>query len=414
MNWPSANMVEVSREEEGVKPQETVQRRTGRRDREKKILIGLVEYFIRTGKPVGSQSLQEAGFSDVSSATIRNYFTSLEKEGFLKQQHVSGGRIPQPKAFREYAHLCLEEVSSEDGAQGEESSVIVPEHADATNVVTFIQHFAEALSQKIGGAIAISAPRFDHDVVTDLRFVFLDVSRTLAVIITEFGLVHTAVISTPFFSFTHTFLKKADRFARSRLFQETLEQDMFEGNELEEIRRIYQEAMASYFVSYSSVSQEDLWRTGFARLIQNPEFAESSSLAAPLSLFENGNALRGCMRDAIRANTIRFWIGEDLLPYVIGEPNCALFVIPYSVGSRPVGAIALVTSMRLLFSPLFRLLKSASTELSLALTKSLMHHRISYRMPESHAVFTKESQQLALNFEKKTLLDHSRIQTRSS
>ena len=60
----------------------------------RKVLIGLVEYFIKTGKPVGSNTLKETGFGDLSSATIRNYFAHLETEGYLTQQHSSGGRIP--------------------------------------------------------------------------------------------------------------------------------------------------------------------------------------------------------------------------------------------------------------------------------------------------------------------------------
>lgn len=376
------------------------------KDREKKILFSLVEYYIRTGKPVGSQSLQESEFSDISSATIRNYFATLDEAGYLRQQHASGGRIPQSKAFQEYAKYCFDKLNEEPPSHDEKPLPLV-ETIEATNVVTLLQHFGELLSQKACSPVAVSSPRFDHDIVSDLHFVFIDVSRTLAVITTEFGLVHTAVITTPSFSFSHAFLKKADRFARSRLFREPLEKDLFEGNELEEVRRLYQEAMASYFVSYSSVSQEDLWRAGFSRLLSCKDFSEASSLAASLSLFENGTALRGFMRDALRSNSLKFWVGEELIPYATGEPNAAVIAVPYRVGTRPVGGIVLVTSMRQLFLPLFHLLRDASTQLSEALTKSLMHNRISYRMPESHAVFTKEAQMLALDFEQKPQLEHS-------
>ncbi len=376
------------------------------KEREKKILFSLVEYYIRTGKPVGSQSLQESEFSDISSATIRNYFAALDEAGYLHQQHASGGRIPQSKAFQEYAKYCFEKLGEEKGPHDEKPLPLV-ETVEATNVVTMLQHFGELLSQKSHSPIAVSSPRFDHDIVSDLHFVFIDVSRTLAVITTEFGLVHTAVITTPDFSFSHALLKKAERFARSRLFREPLEHDLFEGNELEQVRRLFQEAMASYFVSYSSVSQEDLWRAGFSRLLGCKEFSDVSSLAASLSLFENGTALRGFMRDAIRSNSVKFWVGEELVPYAVGEPNATVIAVPYHVGTRPVGAIALVTSMRQFFLPLFRLLQDSAGQLDRALTKSLMHNRISYRMPESHAVFTKEAQMLALEFEQHPRLGHA-------
>lgn len=63
-------------------------------DREKQVLLGLVDTYIRTGKPVGSNTLKEGSFENLSSATIRNYFARLEEEGFLKQQHSSGAESP--------------------------------------------------------------------------------------------------------------------------------------------------------------------------------------------------------------------------------------------------------------------------------------------------------------------------------
>ena len=78
-------------------------KRVGKQDRERKVLLGLVEYYIQTGKPVGSNALKESGFGDLSSATIRNYFAHLEETGYLIQSHSSGGRIPTDLAYRIYA-----------------------------------------------------------------------------------------------------------------------------------------------------------------------------------------------------------------------------------------------------------------------------------------------------------------------
>src|SRR3989344_4580366 len=72
-------------------------------DREQSVLFGLIELYLKTGKPIGSHTLQENGFESLSSATIRNYFGKMEEQGYLKQQHTSGGRIPTQKAFRAYA-----------------------------------------------------------------------------------------------------------------------------------------------------------------------------------------------------------------------------------------------------------------------------------------------------------------------
>ena len=80
--------------------------------RERLILFGLVELYLQTGKPIGSNTLKENGFDALSSATIRNYFTKLEEEGYVLQQHSSGGRIPSALAFKAYAEAHLSFPSS--------------------------------------------------------------------------------------------------------------------------------------------------------------------------------------------------------------------------------------------------------------------------------------------------------------
>src|SRR5262245_56440636 len=84
-------------------------KRSNKQDRERMVLLGVIDYYLNTCKPVGSNALKEAGFEDLSSATIRNYFAALEEDGYLIQQHISGGRIPTSKAFRIYIHTYLDE-----------------------------------------------------------------------------------------------------------------------------------------------------------------------------------------------------------------------------------------------------------------------------------------------------------------
>ena len=83
-------------------------KRLVKQDKEAAILFGLIELYIKTNEPVGSNSLKEKGFDYMSSATIRNYFAKLEEKGLLTQQHASGGRLPTAKAFKLYAEKYLQ------------------------------------------------------------------------------------------------------------------------------------------------------------------------------------------------------------------------------------------------------------------------------------------------------------------
>src|SRR5580698_5023185 len=85
------------------------QKKPAKDQRENLILFGLVDLYLQSGKPIGSNTLKENGFDALSSATIRNYFAKLEEEGFVKQQHSSGGRIPTAAAYKAYAQAHFDQ-----------------------------------------------------------------------------------------------------------------------------------------------------------------------------------------------------------------------------------------------------------------------------------------------------------------
>lgn len=69
-------------------------------ERQQKLLEQVIRQYVHTAEPVSSKSLEESGFLDVSSATIRSEMNELERLGLLEQPHTSAGRIPSDKAYR--------------------------------------------------------------------------------------------------------------------------------------------------------------------------------------------------------------------------------------------------------------------------------------------------------------------------
>lgn len=124
-------------------------------DREQAVLMGLMELYLKTGKPIGSHTLQENGFESLSSATIRNYFGKMEEAGYLKQQHTSGGRIPTEKAFRMYADLHQQEGTLEKAQEEALEEVLKGNHRE---IATLLNRSADVLSELTKCAIFISAP----------------------------------------------------------------------------------------------------------------------------------------------------------------------------------------------------------------------------------------------------------------
>ena len=66
------------------------------------VLRAVVEEYVRTGEPVGSETVAERSGLGVSSATIRNELAALEELGYLTHPHTSAGRIPTDAGYRKF------------------------------------------------------------------------------------------------------------------------------------------------------------------------------------------------------------------------------------------------------------------------------------------------------------------------
>src|SRR5262245_46706427 len=69
-------------------------------ERKAAILRAIVEEHVATAQPVGSQTVARSRGLDVSSATVRNEMTILEREGYIMAPHTSAGRIPTDLGYR--------------------------------------------------------------------------------------------------------------------------------------------------------------------------------------------------------------------------------------------------------------------------------------------------------------------------
>lgn len=77
-------------------------------DRQQHILKAIIEEYITTAEPVGSETLDKKYNLGVSPATIRNEMVKLTTAGYLKQIHTSAGRTPTPIALKLYVSTLMQ------------------------------------------------------------------------------------------------------------------------------------------------------------------------------------------------------------------------------------------------------------------------------------------------------------------
>ena len=76
-------------------------------ERQKLVLIAIIEEYVKTNEPVGSFVLSKRPELNFSTATLRNEMAQLEEMGFLEKTHTSSGRIPSEKGYRFYVETIM-------------------------------------------------------------------------------------------------------------------------------------------------------------------------------------------------------------------------------------------------------------------------------------------------------------------
>ncbi len=353
-------------------------RRLPKIDREQAVLIGLVELYLKTNKPIGSQTLQENGFESLSTATIRNYFAKMETQGYLKQPHLSGGRVPTGKAFRLYAEHFRHQGTLE---KEQETAILQAFSKESREMADIIHRAAEVLSDESKCAVFISTPRFDQDFIQDVRLVQLGPVKILSILVTDFGLIRTETIylEQPI---NAAFLRTTEEYFLWRMNKG--EKPLFHNEaEAKTAQRIYNETMVRHVVGYANFSAEDILRAGLSKLLSYQEFNDAAALARSLSLLEDETQMRCLLRECCRKNDLSSWIGDELCPFVPPESECSVLAIPYRINQVTGGAIALLGPMRLPYRNMFGLLQAFSENLSRKLTENVYKFKITFRQPDS-------------------------------
>ncbi len=113
--------------------------------RQIQILRSIIEEYIETAEPVGSETLDRKYNLGVSPATIRNEMVYLTKQGYLAKSHSSAGRAPTSLAMKLYVNELMKEkeLSVADEVSAKEKIWDSRKQLDG-----LLQHATQALAEK--------------------------------------------------------------------------------------------------------------------------------------------------------------------------------------------------------------------------------------------------------------------------
>jgi len=158
-------------------------------ERRAAVLRAIVEEYVVTAQPVGSQTVARSRGLGVSSATVRNDMTVLERDGYLVQPHTSAGRVPTDRGYRYFVDHF-----------GEPGALAPSQRRAVLDFFTTAHHALEDLlhetSQLLAGitrhAAVVMGPHPDVVDVRSVQLVALQPTMVVAVAVLSNGTVETA------------------------------------------------------------------------------------------------------------------------------------------------------------------------------------------------------------------------------
>lgn len=185
-------------------------------DRSRDILRLVVDSYLETGEPVGSQTISRQ-LGSLSSATIRHVMADLEMMGLLYAPHTSAGRLPTSIGLNLFVNGLLEVGDLGVEEKKHINALCRTKGLDLKYILADVVTQLSGLSQ---GAGLVFTPKIDAP-LKHLEFVALGIDRALVVMVTEDGLVENRLIDLPKGT-TQSSLIEASNYLNNRLKGESL------------------------------------------------------------------------------------------------------------------------------------------------------------------------------------------------
>ena len=160
--------------------------------RSREVFQRVVESYLSSGEPMGSNTLTQQMSQQVSAATIRNVMKDLEFLGLLDSPHTSAGRRPTEMGLRMFVDGIME-VGDPDEADQRKLAATMDEGDSITNM---LDRMSNALSGLTHGASLVLAPKKSSP-IKHIEFVCLATDRALVVLVFANGEVENRIFRPP-------------------------------------------------------------------------------------------------------------------------------------------------------------------------------------------------------------------------
>jgi heat-inducible transcriptional repressor len=313
------------------------------------ILRAVIEEYVTTAIPVGSQALVDRYRLGVSSATVRNILAELELAGLLDHPHTSAGRIPTDAGYRWFVETII------DASPLPQVEQLMIRHQFG-QVEFASEHWFRLAASTIASlthAAGIATPAKPAAArVRRMDLVSLNERMASLVVVLREGAIKQALISLQApedqvnLTSVAATLNDIVHDATADLIERRLaaldpaspHADLVAGVG-ERIVRILRD--------YDRTAVEEVFSDGLLNVMGAPEFAHSEKLRRVFTALENRSYLGQLVGDVAESGRVKVFIGEENEAPDMRE--VALVLAPYGRPDIAVGVVGVLGPTRLAY-----------------------------------------------------------------
>lgn len=324
------------------------------------ILRAVIEEYVSTATPVGSQVLVEKYRLLVSSATVRNVLAELETAGLLMHPHTSAGRVPTDLGYRYYVEAIVET----EPLPAVEQLMIRHQFGQIQFASEHWFRLAATTLATATGSAGLATPA--KPTAARLRRIDLvgihDRLASLILVLRE-GTVKQQLINFDQPQAQET-LASAAALLNERLADLTaaqiarrisaLEREVADGSDLADasdvagIARRVGERVLRTMRDFDAEMIEEVFSDGLLNVLAAPEFAHSDKVRRVFSALENRAYLGDLVGSIGAEGRVHVFIGEENRPIEMHEVS--LVLAAYGRPGRAMGVVGVLGPTRMSYS----------------------------------------------------------------
>ena len=317
--------------------------------RSEAILRAIIEEYVATASPVGSQLLVEKYRLGVSSATVRNVMAELEAAGYLSHPHTSAGRVPTDAGYRLYV-----ESVADDAALAPVEQLMI-RHQFGQVEYASEQWFRLAASTLAGAthAAGLATPAKPQSCrVKRIDLVSIGPRMASLFVVLAEGPVKQILVALDDVT-TQEDLDRVATMLNERLVSRSADEVERELDDLRSRQAVPAvalhavERIARLMRDFDASSVEDVFSEGILNVMEAPEFAQAEKLRRVFSVLQDRAFLGSLMAELARAGRVRVYIGSENRAFEMQDVS--LVLAPYGRPGRATGVVGVLGPTRMAY-----------------------------------------------------------------